>query len=343
MECSRPGPARVLGLALLVLTGSAYGEGPGETPCPRSPAVTVAGEDAAIAKTVDASIGWFAGKDFDLLFRVHSGGPEFFLYQPESTATVRSGAEFRRFAEVFRDPKVTYLRHEVKALRIHRARLEDVAWFSALLDDCALFDGKEGCWKDVRWTGVAEKREGAWVLVQGHLSFTADPAKAAIAPEEARERAGKAGNGLTPAGVHPEIEAVIRAGFAWAKTKDTALLFGTRAEGGDLFVYGPTSGTPLVGFEAFRERAKTLWLRDDFVATGYDIRDVRVHLSPKGSVAWFSAVVDDWYEIGGRPGGWKDTRWTGVLEKRDGKWLYVQGHFSFAADRPAAPAPGPGT
>lgn len=29
-------------------------------------------------------------------------------------------------------------------------------------------------------------------------------------------------------------------------------------------------------------------------------------------------------------------RWTGVLEKRDGKWLIVQMHFSFASDMVAA-------
>ena len=126
---------------------------------------------------------------------------------------------------------------------------------------------------------------------------------------------------------------MIRAGFAWAKTKDTALLFGTRSQGDDLFVFGPTAGAPVAGFEAFREKAKALWLRDDFVAKGYDVRELRSRLSPRRSVAWFSAVVDDWCEIGGRPDGWKDVRWTGVLEKRGGKWLYVQGHFSYAADR----------
>lgn len=302
-----------------------------------------AGEDAAIAKAVDDSIGWFRNKDFGLLFRVHSAGPELFLYQPASTDTVRSGEEFRKFAEVFRDPSVAYLRHEVRDLRIHRARLEPVAWFSALLDDCALSSGKEGCWRGARWTGVLEKRGGAWVMVHGHISFTADPARSAVPPEEARARAAAAGDSLAPSGAHPEVERVIRAGFSWARTKDTALLFGTRSQGEDLFVYGPSSSVPVVGFEAFRERARKLWLSDDFVAKGYDVRDLRIHLSPEGTVAWFSAVVDDWCEIAGRPDGWKDVRWTGVLERRDEKWVYVQGHFSYAVDRLAPrPAATPG-
>lgn len=321
MPFARPGLLLVPWLAILAPDGP----GPG-TPRPDV-------EEEAIARAVDDSIGWFREKDFDLLFRVHAAGPEFFLYQPEGADTVRSGAEFRRFAEVFRREGFTYLRHEVKELRIHRARLEDVAWFSALLDDCARIDGREGCWRDARWTGVLEKRAGAWVIVQGHQSFAADPARVAMTPEEARSRAAAAGNALVPSGVHPEIEKVIRAGFAWARTKDTALLFGTRSQGSDLFVWGPTSAAPVVGFEAFREKARSSWLRDDFVATGFDVREVRIHLSPGKSVAWFSAVVDDFCEIAGRPDGWRDVRWTGVLEKRGGKWLYVQGHFSYAAER----------
>ena len=318
--------------------------GPAASPAdarPRS-AAEAAVERAAVAKAVDDAIGWFRTKDFDLLFRVHSPGPELFLYQPDGEDTVRSGEEFRRFAEAFRRPGFTYLRHAVKDLRVSLARAEDVAWFSALLDDCATVDGREGCWKDARWTGVLEKRAGGWTMVQGHISFAADPAKVAVPPEVARERAARATNALRPEGRHPEIEAVIRAGFSWARTKDTALLFGTRAQDEGLFVFGPYAGPPVAGFEAFRERAKRLWLRDDFVATGFDVRDVRIHLSPNGTVAGFSAVVDDWCEVGGRPDGWQDVRWTGVLEKRGGRWLYVQGHFSFAARRPAPAPAGPG-
>jgi hypothetical protein len=47
-------------------------------------------------------------------------------------------------------------------------------------------------------------------------------------------------------------------------------------------------------------------------------------------------VLDDLAEWDGRPVGWKDTRWTGVIEKRDGAWVIPQTHFSFAADKVAA-------
>lgn len=298
-------------------------------------------ERAEVARAIDSSIGWFARKDFDLSFRVHSSGPDLFLFQPRSTDTIRSGEQFRKFSEVFRDPGFTYLRHEVKDLRVNLARKEKVAWFSALLDDCATIEGKEGCWKDARWTGVLEKRKGQWVIVQAHFSFAAPPERSAIPEAEARALSAKARNSLTPSGAYPEIERVIRAGIAWAETKDTALLYGTRAQDENLLVFPPHAKSPVVGFEAFRKRGEALWLRPDFEATGYDINDVRIHLSPRGTVAWFSAVLDDWCEIAGRADGWKGVRWTGVLEKRQGRWLYVQGHFSFATDQLAPPKPAP--
>jgi hypothetical protein len=50
-------------------------------------------------------------------------------------------------------------------------------------------------------------------------------------------------------------------------------------------------------------------------------------------VAWFSAVVDDEGEWDGNPWGAKNIRWTGVLERRSGKWVIVQQHMSSAADK----------
>ena len=59
----------------------------------------------------------------------------------------------------------------------------------------------------------------------------------------------------------------------------------------------------------------------------------RMNLSETGTVAWFSALLDDFGEWQGEPVGWEDARWTGVLEKRDGRWVIVQMHFSFAEEQ----------
>jgi ketosteroid isomerase-like protein len=135
-------------------------------------------ESGIIAEVIDDSIGWFATKDFDLLFSTLADDPELFMFQPGSQGTIRGMAQFREFSGVWRDPDTKYLRHEVSDLNIHLSRSGDVAWFSAILDDCGEYKGESGCWEDTRWTGVLEKRDGRWVIVQMHFSFAADKVRA---------------------------------------------------------------------------------------------------------------------------------------------------------------------
>ncbi len=68
----------------------------------------------------------------------------------------------------------------------------------------------------------------------------------------------------------------------------------------------------------------------DFRAVRYDIRDLKITISPSGDAAWWFCMLDDINEWKGKPASWENTRWTGVLEKRDGRWVIVQQHFSFA-------------
>jgi ketosteroid isomerase-like protein len=131
-------------------------------------------EKAAIARAVDASIGWFKDKNFDLLFNVLADDPDLFMFQPTSGSTVHGMEQFRASSQIWRDPANKYVSHEIRDLRIHQHPSGEVAWFSAVLDDCGDYGGKVGCWKDTRWTGVLEKREGRWVIMQMHFSFAAD-------------------------------------------------------------------------------------------------------------------------------------------------------------------------
>ena len=129
-----------------------------------------------------------------------------------------------------------------------------------------------------------------------------------------------------------EIEKVIDNSIGWAMTKNLDLLYNRLAQDSSFFIYHPDSRSTVVGFEMFK-KASDFWMSPDFKATHYKIWDLRIHLSRSGDVAWYSCMLEDCAEIKGVPGCWKDTRWTGVLEKRDSKWVIVQMHFSFAADK----------
>ena len=132
-----------------------------------------------------------------------------------------------------------------------------------------------------------------------------------------------------PAADLEKISQAIHAAIGWAKTKDFGLLYGVIADDADFLEVHP-DGAVVKGIEEFK-KAEAFWSSPDFKAVRYEIRDLRIKLSKSGDVAWFFCILDDINEWKGRPANWEDTRWTGVLEKRDGRWIMAQQHFSFAA------------
>ena len=150
--------------------------------------------------------------------------------------------------------------------------------------------------------------------------------------------AGGARAGDPRAADRAQIEKVVRASIGWALTKDQALLYDCMAQDSSFFIFHPDSKSTIVGFAAFRALAERVFMSDRFKATDFAVRDLRIDLSRGGDVAWYSALLDDHGEWDGRKTGWDDARWTGVLEKRGGKWVIAQMHFSLASDAVAAKA-----
>lgn len=163
---------------------------------------------------------------------------------------------------------------------------------------------------------------------------------AACAPAASGAGAAAPAADTTPpdAADRAQIERVVRASIGWALTKDKDLLFECMAQDSGFFIFHPDSKGTIVGFEAFRALADEVFMDPRFQAKGFEIRDLRIHLSRGGDVAWFSALLDDRGEWDGRDVSWKDARWTGVLERRAGKWVIAQMHFSLASDVVAAQA-----
>lgn len=123
-----------------------------------------------IRGTFESVIGWFENKDFDLLFSVVAHDSSYLSVHP-TDRVVRGFDEFERNSEVFRNPEFTYVGHDLRDVVINVSRSGDVAWFFCVLDDINDLGGQPANWEDARWTGVLEKREGRWVVVQQHFSF----------------------------------------------------------------------------------------------------------------------------------------------------------------------------
>ncbi|HEY0592912.1 MAG TPA: nuclear transport factor 2 family protein, partial [Thermoanaerobaculia bacterium] len=135
----------------------------------------VAPPDAqAVEQIVRDAIGWALTKDRARLESIMAHDGDFFIFHPDSKSTVRGWDAFAKMIPTFMNPRFVATRFEVKDLATVFARSGDVAWYSALLEDCGAWDGKESSWKATRWTGVLEKRRGTWVIVQMHFSFAKD-------------------------------------------------------------------------------------------------------------------------------------------------------------------------
>jgi len=148
--------------------------------------------------------------------------------------------------------------------------------------------------------------------------LVADPALSAPARREDAEKA--------------KIGKVIRTSIEWAMTKDTLASYSCFARDPSLFFFQPDSKGTMEGFENFRKETESFFMDPRFKAVGSKFTDLRIHLSKSGDVAWYSCLLTDHNTWDGRPANWDDVRWTGVLEKRQGRWVIVQMHFSKAED-----------
>lgn len=124
------------------------------------------------------------------------------------------------------------------------------------------------------------------------------------------------------------IEQTINNSIGWAKNKDFKLLYSVIANDTNYLEVDP--GERIIrGINEFK-KAESFWGSPDFRAIRYEIRDLNIRISKSGDVAWWYCMLDDVNEWKGQPASWMNTRWTGVMEKREGKWIIVQMHFSFA-------------
>ncbi|HAN18831.1 MAG: hypothetical protein A2X13_07980 [Bacteroidetes bacterium GWC2_33_15] len=127
------------------------------------------------------------------------------------------------------------------------------------------------------------------------------------------------------------VEKTIRSSITWAVEKDTSLLYGIIANDENFLEVHPNNRV-VKGVTEFK-KAEKFWLDPRFKAVKCEIWDLQISLSQDGTVAWFYCMLNDINEWDGQPANWENTRWTGVLEKRDGRWQTVQQHFSFAQEK----------
>jgi len=131
-------------------------------------------DESEIRRILHDAFGWALAKDRALFESIFAKDDDFFTFYPDSKSTVRGWSQFEKFLDGWMDPRNVSKGYEIRDLRIVVSRKGDTAWFSAIADDEGEFDGKPWGAKDVRWTGVLERRGGNWRICQQHMSDAND-------------------------------------------------------------------------------------------------------------------------------------------------------------------------
>ena len=112
---------------------------------------------------------------------------------------------------------------------------------------------------------------------------------------------------------------------AW-ETEDMELFSRIMAHDADMVNYGTDATEHFVGWEALKESVQKMFLSFENIKLTVKDQVIKVHAS--GNVAWFSEVADWDLVVEGKPVRSEGQRLTGVLEKRNGNWVFVQFHNS---------------
>ncbi len=151
---------------VLVLTSV----GAGQPPRPRD----LAAERQEITRVIGSVIGWAKDKKIDVLYAAIANDDNYLSVSP-GRGVVKAFEDVKLNVPFWMSPDFEYVRHELRDLEITFARSGEVAWFYCILDDINTYKGQPASWENTRWTGVVEKRDGRWVVVQQHFSFAANP------------------------------------------------------------------------------------------------------------------------------------------------------------------------
>ena len=110
------------------------------------------------------------------------------------------------------------------------------------------------------------------------------------------------------------------------ETEDMALFSKIIAHDAGLVFYGTDAAEHFVGWPALQEASEEMFTA--FENTKITVRDQVIDVHPSGTVAWFSQEWDWDLVAEGQPVSAPGGRFTGVLEKRNGDWMFVQFHNS---------------
>lgn len=123
-----------------------------------------------------------------------------------------------------------------------------------------------------------------------------------------------------------EIEQTIHNFFHSMDVQDFDLMEKVTAQKEDMVHIGTDSDEIWRGWSELNEATIEQFKNLEFYKA--TIRELSIHLSKTGNVAWYSHLLDAKIKSKTDVQTWKGARFTGVLEYSDGNWQIVQTHVS---------------
>jgi ketosteroid isomerase-like protein len=123
-----------------------------------------------------------------------------------------------------------------------------------------------------------------------------------------------------------KIEETIRKFFYSMDAQDFKLMEQVTAQKEDMVNIGTDTDEIWRGWSELNEAIIEQFKNLEFYKT--TIRELSIHLSKTGQVAWYSHLLDAKIKSKTDVQIWKGARFTGVLEMTDGNWQIVQTHVS---------------
>ena len=122
-----------------------------------------------VENTIKNTIAWAQDKDTSLLYCIIANDENYLEVHPEATV-VKGIKQFKEAERLWLDNRFKHIGFETWDMHINISQDGTVAWYYCMLNDMNDWEGQSVSWENVRWTGVLEKRNGNWRMVQMHFS-----------------------------------------------------------------------------------------------------------------------------------------------------------------------------
>lgn len=123
-----------------------------------------------------------------------------------------------------------------------------------------------------------------------------------------------------------KVEAVLEKYVMANENQDFSLIEQIWAPDEDIMLLGTDNDEKYEGWKQIKKAIKHQF--SEFEDTYISVMDQSININSTANTAWFSEGLNYNFIYKGEARSFEGIRFTGVLEKREGKWMLVQGHLS---------------